>query len=150
LLFSAKALDRLNASNRDQQVGIEIGRRALEAATRQIVQNAGVEAPIVVSKLREKNDTNWGYDAAAGEFKDMIKAGIIDPTKVVRTVLQDAASVADLVITIEAVVAREPGPSALRSMCSRCFTISATQTSGPRASKVMSNGNISATWQRMP
>ncbi|MDB5605236.1 MAG: groEL1, partial [Bradyrhizobium sp.] len=58
-------------------------RRALEAATRQIVENASVEAPIVVSKLREKNDTNWGNDAAAGEFKDMIKAGIIDPTKVV-------------------------------------------------------------------
>ncbi len=110
MLFAAKALDRLNTSNRDQQVGVEIIRRAIEAPARQIVENASVEASIIVAKLRERNDTNWGYDAATGEFKDMIKAGIIDPTKIVRTALQDAASVADLVITTEAMVVNKPEP----------------------------------------
>jgi chaperonin GroEL len=111
LLFAAKALDKLNTNNDDQNVGIEIVRRAIESPTRQIAENAGAEGSIVVSKLREKNDENWGYDAAAGEYKDMVKAGIIDPTKVVRTALQDAASVADLVITTEAMVASKPEPT---------------------------------------
>lgn len=74
------------------------------------MENAGVEGSIIVAKLRERNDTNWGYDAATGEFKDMIKAGIIDPTKVVRMAPQDAASVADLVITTEAMVVNKPEP----------------------------------------
>jgi len=108
LLFAAKALDRLNAANGDQQVGIEIVRRAIEAPARQIAENAGAEGSVVVSKLREKKDENWGYDAAVGEYKDMIKAGIIDPTKVVRTALQDAASIAGLIITTEAMVATKP------------------------------------------
>ena len=111
LLFAAKALDKLNTNNGDQNVGIEIVRRAIESPTRQIAENAGAEGSIVVSKLREKNDENWGYDAAAGEYKDMVKAGIIDPTKVVRTALQDAASVADSVITTEAMVASKPEPT---------------------------------------
>jgi chaperonin GroEL len=111
LLFAAKALDKLNTNNDDQNVGIEIVRRAIESPTRQIAENAGAEGSIGVSKLREKNDENWGYDAAAGEYKDMVKAGIIDPTKVVRTALQDAASVADLVITTEAMVASKPEPT---------------------------------------
>jgi chaperonin GroEL len=112
LLFSSKALDRLNAANRDQQVGIDIVRRAIEAPTRQIAENAGAEGSIVVGKLREKNNENWGYDAAAGEYKDMFRAGIIDPTKVVRTALQDAASVAGLLVTTEAMVASKPEPPA--------------------------------------
>src|SRR5690349_16219913 len=108
LLFSAKALDGINTKNRDQKVGIEIVRKAIEAPTRQIAENAGAEGSIVVSKIREKNDETWGFDAATGEYKNMFEAGIIDPTKVVRTTLQDAASVADLVITTEAMVASKP------------------------------------------
>jgi chaperonin GroEL len=110
LLFSSSVLDNLNAGNRDQKVGIEIVRKALECPTRQIAENAGVEGSIVVNKLREKRDDNWGYDAVAGDYKDMFKAGIIDPTKVVRTALQDAASVAGLVITTEAMVASKQEP----------------------------------------
>jgi chaperonin GroEL len=110
LLFSAKALDGMNAENRDQKVGIEIVRKAVEAPTRQIAENAGAEGSIVVSKIRERNDETWGFDAATGEYKDMFEAGIIDPTKVVRTTLQDAASVADLVVTTEAMVASKPEP----------------------------------------
>jgi chaperonin GroEL len=116
LLFSAKALDRLNIANDDQKVGIEIVRRAVEAPARQIAENAGAEGAIIVGKLREKGDENWGYDATTGEFKDMVKAGIIDPTKVVRTALQDAASVAGLVITTEAMVASIPEPTATPAM----------------------------------
>jgi chaperonin GroEL len=112
LLFSSKALDRLNTANGDQKVGIEIVRKAIESPTRQIAENAGAEGSIVVGKLREKHDQNWGYDAAAGEYKDMFKAGIIDPTKVVLTALQDAASVAGLVITTEAMVASKAEPAA--------------------------------------
>jgi chaperonin GroEL len=112
LLFAAKSLDRLNTSNADQKVGVEIVRRALECPTRQIAENAGAEGSIVVGKLRERNNENWGYDATTGEYKDMIKAGIIDPTKVVRTALQDAASIAGLVITTEAMVAPKPEPPA--------------------------------------
>ncbi len=112
LLFSATALDGMNTKNRDQKVGIEIIRKAVEAPTRQIAETAGEEGSIVVGKIREKNDDTWGFDAATGEYKDMLKAGIIDPTKVVRTALQDAASVADLVVTTEAMVAPKPEPPA--------------------------------------
>jgi chaperonin GroEL len=97
-------------------VGIEIVRKALECPTRQIAENAGAEGSIVVNKLRDKRDENWGYDAVAGDYKDMFKAGIIDPTKVVRTALQDAASVAGLVITTEAMVASKPEPPAVVPM----------------------------------
>jgi chaperonin GroEL len=116
LLFSSSVLDNLNAANRDQKVGIEIVRKALECPTRQIAENAGAEGSIVVNKLRDKRDENWGYDAVAGDYKDMFKAGIIDPTKVVRTALQDAASVAGLVITTEAMVASKPEPPAVVPM----------------------------------
>jgi chaperonin GroEL len=116
LLFSSSVLDNLNAANRDQKVGIEIVRKALECPTRQIAENAGAEGSIVVNKLRDKRDENWGYDAVAGDYKDMFKAGIIDPTKVVRTALQDAASVAGLVITTEAMVASKPEPPAVAPM----------------------------------
>jgi chaperonin GroEL len=110
LLFSSRVLDALNPGNHDQKVGIDIVRKALESPTRQIAENAGAEGSIVVNKLRDKRDENWGYDAITGEYKDMFKAGIIDPTKVVRTALQDAASVAGLVITTEAMVASKPQP----------------------------------------
>jgi chaperonin GroEL len=108
LLYATNAINGLNTVNRDQRVGVEIVRNALKAPMRQIVENAGAEGTIVVGKLLEKGEVNWGFDAQANEYKDMFQAGIIDPTKVVRTALQDAASVAGLVLTSEAVVAEIP------------------------------------------
>jgi chaperonin GroEL len=108
LLYAANAINGLNTENRDQKVGIEIVRNALKAPMRQIAENAGAEGAIVVGKLLEKGEINWGFDAQANEYKDMFQAGIIDPTKVVRTALQDAASVAGLVLTSEAMVAEIP------------------------------------------
>src|SRR5256714_68151 len=108
LLYAAKAINGVNTENADQKVGVEILRHALRAPMRQIVENAGAEGPIVVGKLLEKGEVNWGFDAQASEYKDMFQAGIIDPTKVVRTALQDAASVAGLVLTSEAMVAEIP------------------------------------------
>ncbi|MFQ5958419.1 MAG: TCP-1/cpn60 chaperonin family protein, partial [Alphaproteobacteria bacterium] len=108
LLRSLKALDALKPANNDQKVGIEIVHRALRMPARQIAENAGVDGSIVVGKLLESKERNWGYDAQKGEFCDLVKAGIIDPTKVVRTALQDAASVAGLLITTEAMVAEKP------------------------------------------
>ncbi|MBX6324215.1 MAG: chaperonin GroEL, partial [Rhodospirillaceae bacterium] len=108
LLYATKALKDLKGDNDDQQVGIDIVRKALQAPCRQIAENAGTDGSIVVGKLLESKDTNWGYDAQEGEYKDLVKAGIIDPTKVVRTALQDAASVAGLLVTTEAMVAERP------------------------------------------
>ena len=108
LLRAAKVLDKLDPANHDQQVGIDIVRRALQSPVRQIVENAGVEGSVVVGKLLEKNDFNFGFDAQDGKYVDLIKAGIIDPTKVVRTALQGAASIAGLLITTEAMVAEKP------------------------------------------
>lgn len=108
LLYATKVLESLKGSNDDQTVGIEIIRRALQAPIRQIAQNAGDEGSVIVGKLLEKGDTNHGYDAQEGKFTDMLKAGIIDPVKVVRTALQDAASVAGLLITTEAIVSDAP------------------------------------------
>src|SRR5690606_38595320 len=90
------------------QVGIDIVRRALQAPARQIAENAGVDGSIVVGKLLETKDTNWGFDAQEGEYKDLVKVGIIVPSKVVRTALEDAGSVAGLLITTEAMVAERP------------------------------------------
>jgi len=112
LLHSIKALEALKPANEDQKVGIEIIRRALQAPVRQIAENAGADGAVVAGKLLESKDVNFGYDAQKGEYVDMIKAGIIDPTKVVRTALQDAASVAGLVITTEALIAEKPSPKA--------------------------------------
>jgi chaperonin GroEL len=112
LLYSIKALDGLTPANNDQKVGIEIVRKALRSPARQIAENAGADGAVIVGKLTEKNDPNYGYDAQAGEFKDMVAAGIIDPTKVVRVALQDAASVAGLLITTEAMVTDRPEPKA--------------------------------------
>jgi chaperonin GroEL len=108
LLFATKVIDTLKPENNDQKVGVDIVRKALQAPVRQIAENAGTDGSVVVGKLLEKGDANWGYDAQAGEYKDLVKAGIIDPTKVVRIALQDAASVAGLLITTEAMVAERP------------------------------------------
>jgi chaperonin GroEL len=108
LLYAAKVLDALNAENNDQKVGINIVRKALEMPVRQIVENAGHDGAVIVGKLRDKGDASWGFDAQNEEFVDMFKAGVIDPTKVVRTALQDAASVAGLLVTTEAMVAEKP------------------------------------------
>lgn len=108
LLYATKALEKIKTVNQDQKVGVDIIRRALQAPIRQIAENAGVDGALIVGKLLESTDTNFGYNAQTSEYTDMIKAGIIDPTKVVRTALQDAASVAGLVITTEAMVSEAP------------------------------------------
>ena len=105
LLYAGKALANLEPVNEDQRVGIDIVRRALLAPVRKIIDNAGLDSAIVVGKLLESTDVNWGFDAQTETYCDMVKAGIIDPTKVVRTALQDAASIASLLITTEAMVA---------------------------------------------
>ena len=108
LLRASKALEGLKPENDDQRFGIEIVRKALEAPTRQIAENAGHEGSVVVGKLLESGDANWGLDAQGGEYVDLVRHGIIDPTKVVRNALQGAASVAGLLITTEAMVAERP------------------------------------------
>ena len=108
LLRALKALEGLKAANDDQQSGIDIVRRALRAPARQIADNAGEDGAWIVGKLLESDDYNWGFNAATGEYEDVVKAGVIDPAKVVRTALQDAASVASLLITTEALVAELP------------------------------------------
>jgi chaperonin GroEL len=108
LLYATKALAKIKPENDDQKVGIDIVRRALQTPARQIAENAGVDGSIVIGKLLEKADTNWGFDAQTSNYVDMLKAGIIDPTKVVRLALQDAASVAGLLVTTEAMVAEKP------------------------------------------
>jgi chaperonin GroEL len=112
LLYATKALAKVKHENDDQKTGIEIVRRALQIPARIIAENAGMDGSIVVGKLMDKDNANWGFDAQTGEFVDMVKAGIIDPTKVVRLALQDAASVAGLLITTEAMVAEKPAPKA--------------------------------------
>ncbi len=108
LLYASRVLDKLSPVNQDQKVGIEIIRKAAQAPIRQIAENAGVDGAVVAGKLLENTDVNFGYNAQLGEYGDMIKAGIIDPTKVVRTALQDAASVGGLLITTEAMVTETP------------------------------------------
>jgi chaperonin GroEL len=108
LLYAAKSLDKLQPENDDQRVGVDIVRRALRTPARQIAENAGVDGSIVIGKLSEQKNANFGFDAQRGEYCDLVKAGIIDPTKVVRTALQDAASIASLLITTEAMVAERP------------------------------------------
>lgn len=108
LLYATKALEKVKPVNQDQKVGVDIIRRSLQAPLRQIAENAGVDGAVVAGKLLEGTDYNFGYNAATDEYTDMIKAGIVDPTKVVRTALQDAASVASLLITTEAMVTEIP------------------------------------------
>jgi chaperonin GroEL len=112
LLHASRVLKGLVGENPDQDAGINIIRRALQAPIRQIVENSGVEGSIVVGKLLEQKSATYGFDAQAEEYTDMIESGIIDPVKVVRTALQDAASIAGLLITTEAMVAEKPQDSA--------------------------------------
>ena len=108
LLYATRVLKNLKVDNDEQKVGVEIIRRALEAPVRQIASNAGYDGAVIAGKILEGKDTNFGFDAQEGEYKDLVKAGIIDPTKVVRVALQDAASVAALLITTEAMIADAP------------------------------------------
>ena len=105
LLYASRKLDGLNPQNDDQKVGIDIIRRALQAPARQIFENAGADSSVIVGKLLDKNDASHGFDAQTGTYVDMVKTGIIDPTKVVRLALQGAASIAGLLITTEAMIA---------------------------------------------
>jgi chaperonin GroEL len=108
LLRALKALDTVKTVNPDQKAGVDIVRRAIQVPARQIIQNAGEDGSLVVGKLLENGNYNWGFNAATGEYQDLVQAGVIDPAKVVRTALQDAASVASLLITTEALVADKP------------------------------------------
>ena len=108
LLYAQRSLVNLKFANDDQRRGIEIIRMALQAPARQIAENAGFDGSVIVGKLQESTDTNYGYDAQKNAFTDLVKAGIIDPVKVVRIALQDAASIAGLLITTEAMVAEKP------------------------------------------
>ncbi len=108
LLRARKAVDRLKSENPDVQAGINIVLRALESPIRQIVENAGVEGSIVVGKVMENKSETFGFDAQEETYKDLVSAGIIDPTKVMRTALQHAASVAGLLVTTEAMIAEHP------------------------------------------
>jgi chaperonin GroEL len=110
LLRAAKVLDRVKPANEDQKHGVDIVKKAISWPARQIALNAGADASVVVGKILEKERYNWGYDAQTGEYGDLVSKGIIDPTKVVRTALQDAVSVAGLLITTEAMVAEQPTP----------------------------------------
>ena len=108
LLYATRALSKLEGANVDQKVGVDIVRRALESPARLIASNAGEDGAVVAGKLLESKDMNRGFDAQEGKYVDMVKAGIIDPTKVVRVALQDAASIAGLMVTTEAMVAEKP------------------------------------------
>jgi chaperonin GroEL len=108
LLRALKALNAAKPDNADQKAGVDIVRRAIQAPARQIIENAGEDGSLVVGRLLENNTYNWGFNAATGEYQDLVGAGVIDPAKVVRTALQDAASVASLLITTEALIAEKP------------------------------------------
>jgi chaperonin GroEL len=112
LLRAVKVLDGLNVENDDQKAGIRIVRKALEAPARQIASNAGEDGSVIARKIVENAKYTWGYDAQTGSYGDLVAEGIIDPTKVVRTALQDAASIAGLLITTEAMVAEKPKKAA--------------------------------------
>jgi len=115
-LLRSSAKITVKGVNQDQEAGISIVRRALQAPARQIAENAGDEASIVVGKILEKDNDNYGYNAQTGEYGDMIAMGIVDPVKVVRTALQDAASVAGLLVTTEAMIAELPKKDAPAGM----------------------------------
>jgi len=108
LLRATEALKKVRTSNEDQKHGVEIVRKALSWPARQIAINAGEDGSVIVGKVLEKDQYAFGFDAQSGDYVDMVKKGIIDPTKVVRTALQDASSVAGLLITTEAMVAELP------------------------------------------
>jgi chaperonin GroEL len=108
LARASTILAKLNVESDDQRVGIEIVRKAVQMPLRQIAENAGEDGAVISGKILDKSEYNWGFDAQTGEFKDLVKAGIIDPTKVVRSALQHAASVGSLMVTTEAMVAERP------------------------------------------
>jgi chaperonin GroEL len=108
LVRAQKTIKELKGTNHDQDIGIEIARRAMEEPLRQIVANSGAEASVVLNKVVENANNNFGFNAATDQYGDMVEMGILDPTKVVRTALQNAASVAGLMITTEAMVAELP------------------------------------------
>jgi chaperonin GroEL len=108
LLYASRALEKLKPDNDDQRVGVDIVRRALRSPVRQIADNAGADGAVVVGKLLESKNASFGFNAQTNVFEDLVKAGIIDPTKVVRTALQDAASIAGLLITTQAMIAEKP------------------------------------------
>ena len=108
MLYAIKSLDGLKGGNDDQTRGIDIVRRALQSPIRQIAENAGHDGAVVAGKLIEGNDQNMGFNAQTEVYENLVQAGVIDPTKVVRAALQDAASVAGLLITTEAAVSEAP------------------------------------------
>ena len=108
LARASKVLAQLSSVNSDQKFGIEIVRKAVQTPLRQIAENAGEDGAVVAGKVLENDGYDFGFDAQTGEYKDLVAAGIIDPTKVVRAALQDAASIASLLITTEAMVAEKP------------------------------------------
>jgi chaperonin GroEL len=112
LLKASKVLDGFKGDNDDQEAGVAIVRRALQAPIRQIAENAGVEGSIVVGKVLENTSPTFGFNAQTEEYVDLVQAGVIDPAKVVRTALQDAASVAGLLITTEAAIVEAPKKNA--------------------------------------
>jgi chaperonin GroEL len=116
LLRAIKVLDGLKAENEDQKVGITIVKKALQTPARQIFQNAGEDGSVIVGKILENSNYSYGYNAQSGEFVDLVADGVIDPAKVVRCALQDAASVAGLLITTEAMVADRPKKEAAPAM----------------------------------
>ncbi len=116
LLYATRALEGVKVANHDQQVGIDIVRKALQAPARQIAENAGADGSLIVGKLLEGKSATQGFNAQSGEFVDMVKDGVIDPTKVVRLALQDAASVAGLLVTTEAMIAEAPKPEKAPAM----------------------------------
>ena len=108
LLRAAESLKKIRTQNDDQKTGVEIVRKALSTPARQIALNAGEDGSVIVGKILEKDQYNWGFDAQAGEYGNLVSKGVIDPTKVVRSAIQGAASVAGLLITTEAMVAEIP------------------------------------------
>ncbi len=108
LARASLVLSKIQSDNDDQRFGIEIVRKAVQTPLRQIAENAGEDGAVISGKVLDNSEYAWGFDAQTGDFKDLVSAGIIDPTKVVRTALQDAASVAGLLVTTEAMVAEKP------------------------------------------
>ena len=117
LLRAQTALDKVKGLTEDEKIGVEIVRRAIEEPIRMIAQNAGAEGSIVVARIKESKDKAFGYNAATDTYEDLIKSGVIDPTKVTRTALQNAASIAGLLLTTECVVVEKkeekPAPAAV-------------------------------------
>ena len=105
---SQHKLNELEPKNADQRTGVQIVRQAIEEPIRQILQNAGLEASVIINKIKEDNEGSWGFNAYSGQFEDLIESGVIDPTKVSRVALENAASVASLLITTEATIVEKP------------------------------------------